>query len=71
MQYNKNNLINEIEEILLKFASLYDEVTTSDLQGIATVETKKIIELITKFNFNDFHNSMVNLKEILKTKQVV
>ena len=35
-----------IEDILLDFAGLYDEVTTSDLQGIASVEAKKIIDLI-------------------------
>ena len=39
---------NEIEDILLEFASLYNEVTTSDLQGIATVEADKIIKLVRK-----------------------
>lgn len=39
------NKSSEIEDILLKFASLYNEVPTSDLQGIATVEAKKIMEL--------------------------
>ena len=40
------NINSEIEDILLDFASLYNEVTTSDLQGIATVEAEKIIKLI-------------------------
>lgn len=37
---------SEIEDILLNFANLYNEVTTSDLQGIATVEAEKIIKLV-------------------------
>ena len=44
MKTNELNLI--IEDILLNFASLYNEVTTSDLQGIATVKANEIIKLI-------------------------
>lgn len=42
------NINSEIEDILLDFAGLYNEVTTSDLQGIATVEAIKIIKLVRK-----------------------
>lgn len=42
-------LKNQISDILLEFASLYNEVTTSDLQGIADVEASKIIELVNNF----------------------
>ena len=41
-----NEINNQIEEILLEFAGLYNEVTTSDLQGIATVKAQQIIELV-------------------------
>jgi len=46
MKYNIKELIPQIENILLEFAGLYNEVTTSDLQGIATAEAIKIINLI-------------------------
>ena len=36
----------KIEEILLQFAALYNEVTTSDLQGIAQVKAGDIIKLV-------------------------
>lgn len=39
-------LTNEIENILLEFAELWNEVTTSDLQGIATVKAREIIKLV-------------------------
>ncbi len=39
-------LQSRIEDILLDFASLHNEVTTSDLQGIAMVEAQKIIKLV-------------------------
>lgn len=41
-----NELKSEIEDILLEFAGLYNSVTTSDLQGIATVKAEEIIKLI-------------------------
>ncbi len=41
-----NPLENEVETLLLEFAALFNEVTTSDLQGIATVEARKIIALV-------------------------
>ena len=34
-----------IVDILLEFAALYNEVTTSDLQAIAEVEAQKIINI--------------------------
>ncbi len=36
----------QIENILLDFAGLYNDVTTSDLQGIATVKATEIIKLL-------------------------
>jgi hypothetical protein len=39
-------LQSRIEDILLDFASFYNEVTTGDLQGIAMVEAQKIIKLV-------------------------
>ena len=46
MLSNQQILENDIEEILLEVANLYNEVTTSDLQGIATVKAKEIIKLV-------------------------
>lgn len=40
-----------IEDILLDFASLYDDVSTSDLQGIAMIKAREIIKLV-KEGFN-------------------
>ena len=46
-----NNYLNlEIEDILLEFANLYNQVTTSDLQGIAMVKAEEIIELVKAKN---------------------
>jgi hypothetical protein len=39
-------LQSRIEDILLDFASLHNEVTTSDLQAVAMVEAQKIIKLV-------------------------
>ena len=41
-----NYLKLKIENILLEFAGLYNEVTTSDLQGIATVKADEIIKIV-------------------------
>jgi hypothetical protein len=41
-----NLLESQIEDILLDFAALYNEVTTSDLQAIATVKTQEIIKMV-------------------------
>ena len=38
--------LNKIEDILLDFASLYNDVTSSDLQGIATVKARQILNLM-------------------------
>jgi hypothetical protein len=46
MQETKTKLLNEIENILLDFASLYNEVNTSDLQGISTVKAREILNLM-------------------------
>ena len=44
----KLEIKQEIEEILLEFANLFNEVTTSDLQGIATVKAEEIINLMSE-----------------------
>jgi len=36
----------DIENILIDFASLYNELTTSDLQGVAMVKAKEIIKIV-------------------------
>lgn len=41
-----NKTVTEIENILLDFAELYNEVTTSDLQGIAMVKAWEIYKLV-------------------------
>ena len=41
-------LTNKIENIILKLISLKDDLTYSDLQGIVTIKTWEIIELIKK-----------------------
>lgn len=43
-----NDLHSVIEEKILSIARLYNEVSTSDLQGIVSVEASKIIELVRK-----------------------
>ena len=41
-------LISDIEDILLEFAGIYNDVTTSDLQGIATVKAIEIIKEVRR-----------------------
>ena len=43
-------LENTISDIILEVANLYNEVTTSDLQGIAQVKAKEILNLIEQNN---------------------
>lgn len=38
----------KIQDILLEVAALYNEVTTSDLQGIAMVKSEEIVKLVNK-----------------------
>lgn len=42
----EEQLESKVQDILLKFALLFNELTTSDLQGAAIVKAKKIIEVI-------------------------
>ena len=42
---NKETL-REIEEDILEVANLYNEVTTSDLQGLAMAKAREIYKLI-------------------------
>ena len=42
----KRRLIGQIEDKILSVANIYNEVTTSDLQGIAHVEARKILEIV-------------------------
>ncbi len=42
-------LQHEVENELLDFANLSDEVTTSDLQGLAFVYAEKIIQKVKAF----------------------
>jgi len=44
----KKELNNKIEDILLDFAPLFNELSISDLQGVAGVEARKIIKLISE-----------------------
>ena len=41
-------LKNQIEDILLDFADTSQEVTRSDLQGIATVKAQEIINIVNE-----------------------
>ena len=43
-------LENTISDIILEVANLYNDVTTSDLQGIAQVKAKEILNLIGRNN---------------------
>lgn len=43
----KEEILNTIENEMLDLISLYDEVTTSDLQGIARAKAIKIYNLIS------------------------
>lgn len=48
-QMNKERELQcKIEDILLEFASLYNEVTTSDLQGMAAAKADEIIKEVRK-----------------------
>lgn len=40
-------LLSQVEDKILEVANLYNKVTTSDLQGIATVKAREIIELVS------------------------
>lgn len=40
----------EIEDILLEFAALWDQIDYSDLQGTAMVKARDIIDLVRKEN---------------------
>lgn len=42
----KSQLRWDISEEILEVANLYNEVTTSDLQGIADVASQKIVDLV-------------------------
>ena len=42
----EQELLFIVEEKILEVANLYNEVTTSDLQGIATVKAQEIIKII-------------------------
>jgi hypothetical protein len=42
----KTELLNKIENILLDFASLYNEIDTSDLQSISTIKAREILNLM-------------------------
>ena len=44
------NLARKISDKILEVANIYNEVTTSDLQGIADVEARKIIDLVRRKN---------------------
>jgi hypothetical protein len=39
-------LKSKIEDVLLEFAPLYNETTTSDLQGVAMVKSQEILNLV-------------------------
>jgi hypothetical protein len=41
-----NTIRDQVVEELLEFASLWDQVTTSDLQGIASATAGRIIGLV-------------------------
>lgn len=36
----------DIEEKILEVANMYEELTTSDLQGVATVKSQEIINMV-------------------------
>jgi hypothetical protein len=44
----KQRLRWEIDEKILEVANLYNEVTTSDLQGIASAKSQEIVDLVKK-----------------------
>ncbi|MBE3120700.1 MAG: hypothetical protein IMZ53_08450 [Thermoplasmata archaeon] len=44
----KSQITWRIEEEILGVANLYDEVTTSDLQGLATVASTNILDILKK-----------------------
>jgi len=39
-------LVNKISDEILEVANLYNEVTTSDLQGVAEATAQRIIKMI-------------------------
>jgi hypothetical protein len=46
--FKKQQLGWDIEEKILEVANLFNEVTTSDLQGMASVKSHEIIEMFKK-----------------------
>lgn len=45
----KRILMNSIETEILDVASLYNECTTSDLQGVAMAKANQIVDLVKEF----------------------
>lgn len=46
MNKSERDLENTVSDEIIEVANLYNEVTTSDLQGIATATAKRIIKMI-------------------------
>lgn len=44
----QDKLIWDISDMILEVANLYNEVDTSDLQGIASAKARDIIKLLNK-----------------------
>lgn len=52
----KQELINEISDRFIEIANLYNEVDTSDLQGIAEAAAKQLLQdlgMLFNFSIND------------------
>jgi hypothetical protein len=43
---DKKKVVAMLVETLLEFAPLYNELTTSDLQGVADVKAREFVDLI-------------------------
>ena len=52
MMYNQNNLKlqSKIEDVLIDFARDSIDMTNSDMQGVATVQAKRIIDILENGN---------------------
>ena len=49
----ERELEREVEETILEIANMYNEVTTSDLQGMVMVKAKEIIKTVRQKDSNN------------------
>ncbi len=47
--HKDHDLTSEIEDKMIDLANVWDEITTSDLQGMAAVKAREIVNLVLDY----------------------